>query len=226
MSPPLAPRRSLSVVLAGVVVLFGGAAIVINTRDAPAPPQASELRSARVQALEGVPFTEVPLPTVPPTTQPPPPPPPPEPEPEPDPAPAPSGSRQQSSSAPPAAQAAALAPQPSGVTCQNLGGGALVAAHSSVKPYSGDGGLSASASGWALTLCNALVGDGIYHSGQAAGENLAWVYSSGGCLNNAAMVMQAWLASPSHRANIDRFSVVGAGVACDGSNTYFVAQYR
>ena len=102
----------------------------------------------------------------------------------------------------------------------------MVAAHSSVKPFSSDGGLNASASGFALALCNAHAGENVFHSGQAAGENLAWVYSSGGCVNNAAMVMQAWLASPTHRANIDRFGVVGAGVACDGFNTYFVAQYR
>ena len=220
--------RALGVVLAVLVVVFGGTAILISVREAPSSPQASELRSARIRAPEGLPFTETPLPTVPPTTLPPPAPPEPEAEPDPAPAPAPAagGSRQQSSAAPAPAPAPDPAPPPSAGPCQNLGGGALVAAHSSVKPYSGDGALSASATGWALTLCNAHVGDGIYHSDQAAGENLAWVYSSGGCVNNASMVLQAWLASPAHRANIDRFSVVGAGVACDGSNTYFVAQYR
>ncbi len=90
MPPATWFRRAAGLVLAALVALFGGAAILISAREAPSPPQASELRSTRVQSPEGVPFTETPLPTVPPTTQPPtPPPPPPEPEPEPDPVPAP-----------------------------------------------------------------------------------------------------------------------------------------
>ena len=92
--------------------------------------------------------------------------------------------------------------------------------------FSVDGGLSASAQAFALTLCNAHVEGNLFHSGQAAGENLAWIQSTGGCLNDGNLVIQTWLGSPAHRANLDRFSVVGAGVACDGSNTYFVAQYR
>ena len=65
----------------------------------------------------------------------------------------------------------------------------------------------------------------LFHSGQGAGENLAWIQSTGGCLNDGNLVVQTWLGSPAHRVNLDQFSVVGAGVACDGSNTYFVAQY-
>ena len=71
MPPATWFRRAAGLVLAALVALFGGAAILISAREAPSPPQASELRSTRVQSPEGDPFTETPLPTVPPATQPP-----------------------------------------------------------------------------------------------------------------------------------------------------------
>jgi hypothetical protein len=123
--------------------------------------------------------------------------------------------------------AAPAPPAPPPVSsCQSLSAGGLISAHQSVHAFSADGGLSASAQAFALTLCGAHAEDRLFHSGQGAGENLAWIQSSGGCLNDGSLVVQTWLASPAHRANLDRFSVVGGGVACDGSNTYFVAQYR
>jgi uncharacterized protein YkwD len=100
----------------------------------------------------------------------------------------------------------------------------VISAHQAFKPYSVDGGLNAGAQNFAFTLCNAHAGGNLFHSGQAAGENVGWIGASG-CVNDANAIFNAWLASPAHRSNIERFGIMGAGVACDGTNTYFVAQY-
>ena len=99
-----------------------------------------------------------------------------------------------------------------------------MSAHQSFKPFAVSGALNAGAQNFAFTLCGANAGGNLFHSGQSAGENLGWIGASG-CVNNADAIFQAWLSSPGHRSNIDRFGVMGAGVACDGSNTYFVVHY-
>src|SRR5215218_4154873 len=115
MLPASLLRRAVGVAVAGLVVLFAGAAILIDARESPAPLQASELRSTRIAAVDESLAPESTLPTLP-TTQPPVPlpPAPPEPQPEPEPEPAPAattaGAREAVERAP--APAPAPAPRP------------------------------------------------------------------------------------------------------------------
>ena len=218
--------RALTLLSFALVAFFGASAIVIAVRGDASTAQATGANQLGLALARSSAATTLPVPTVPPTTAPPAPPPAPAPEPVPEPDPEPAPPARDSS--PPAARNVDPAPAPALVStsCQSLSAGGLIAAHSGIKPYSGDGGLSANAQAFALTLCNAHAEGNLFHSGQAAGENLAWIYSSGGCMNDGVAVVGYWMNSPAHRANIERFSVVGGGVACDGNNTYFVAQYR
>jgi len=90
-----------------------------------------------------------------------------------------------------------------------------------------DGAYTGSAQSFAFTLCNSHAGGNLWHSGSAPGENVGWMYSSGGCVNDANGMVGAWMNSAPHRANIlnPNFTVTGAGAACDGTNAYFVVQF-
>lgn len=220
--------RAVTLLSVALVAFFGIAALVIAVRSGGSIARAAATapsQSALTESSAGT--TTSPPPTVPPTTEPELPPPAPEPEPAPAVVP-PQGTG--ATSAPEVAPAPAPSPAPVPAvvasSCQALPAGGLIAAHQAVHPFGVDGGLSAGAQAFAFTLCNAHAEDNLFHSGQAAGENVAWIFSSGGCANDGNLIVQYWLGSPAHRANIDQFSVVGAGVACDGNNTYFVAQYR
>jgi hypothetical protein len=197
--------RAVTLLSVALVAFFGIAGLVIAVRSggsiaraaATAPSQSALTESALTESSAGT--TTSPPPTVPPTTEP---------------------------SSPPPAPSPAPVPAVVASLCHALPAGGLIAAHQAVHPFGVDGGLSAGAQAFAFTLGNAHAEDNLFHSGQAAGENVASIFSSGGCVNDGNLIVQYWLGSPAHRANIDQFSVVGAGVACDGNNTYFVAQYR
>ena len=60
------------------------------------------------------------------------------------------------------------------------------------------------------------------------GENAACVAWSRGCSSDAGYIVDGWMHSDAHRPNIldPHFQWIGIGVACDGTHTYVVVQFR
>lgn len=129
-------------------------------------------------------------------------------------------------------------PPPAPVGCP--GPGDMLSAHNSIRCQNGlnqvglDGAMSANAQFHAERLMNAG-GCTLFHAPELAswyggtfGENLACVSSSAGCSGGAGTIIDGWMASPEHRANIlnPSYNWIGIGYACDGQHSYFVVQYR
>lgn len=64
-----------------------------------------------------------------------------------------------------------------------------------------------------------------WYGGHTWGENVGCVP---GCPNDAGQIVNIWLASPGHAANVfnPAFGRIGVGVACSGSVQMVVAHYR
>jgi uncharacterized protein YkwD len=139
-------------------------------------------------------------------------------------------------------------PPPPPPPCVDAGGtgslvGDLLNSHRSIRCQNGlgdvalDGSMNDHAQFHAQRLMGAGACNNLFHSTElsawysgagAWGENLACIDWSGGCWGDAAKVMDMWMASPEHRANIlnPSYHWMGIGVACDGRRTYFVTQFR
>lgn len=98
-----------------------------------------------------------------------------------------------------------------------------------------DGAMSAHAQFHAERLMNAGACSNPFHSteldswyGGTWGENVACIFSTTGCSTNVGTVMNIWMSSAEHRANIlnPNFSWIGTGYACDGQHAFFVVQFR
>jgi uncharacterized protein YkwD len=144
------------------------------------------------------------------------------------------------------APAPAPAPEPEPVpppppACPS-GGGDFLQAHRSIRCENGlpDVGLDPAMNGPAQFHAQRLLEAGacsnLFHSPELAswyagsywGENAACAAYSGGCYGNVSTVMNGWMNSPEHRVNIldPHFRWIGVGIACDGTHTFFVVQYR
>jgi uncharacterized protein YkwD len=147
----------------------------------------------------------------------------PAPAPEPDPAPAPTPT--------PAPPSPAQCPAPGG----------MLNTHNSIRCQNGlnqlglDGAMSGNAQFHAERLMNAGACSSLFHAPELGSwysgswaENLACYFSSAGCVNDPGSVIDSWMASPEHHANIlnPNYSWIGTGYACDGQHAYFVVQYR
>jgi uncharacterized protein YkwD len=100
--------------------------------------------------------------------------------------------------------------------------------------FAGDAGMNANAQFHANRLAAASGGAcnlwhsselGAWYAGFSAGENVACVP---GCPSDGAAVVNAWLNSPGHRANIMKpgFHYIGAGAACAGGWMFAVTHFR
>jgi uncharacterized protein YkwD len=66
---------------------------------------------------------------------------------------------------------------------------------------------------------------GLWYPNQGAAENVACVP---GCPKDGAQVIDLWMGSPSHRANMlnPAYSYTGTAASCNGSVMFVVGQYR
>jgi uncharacterized protein YkwD len=132
-------------------------------------------------------------------------------------------------------------PSPPAASCATGGGGSFVELHRRIRCDNGigdiglDGDMRRNAQLSAERLAHSNACDALFHSPELGAwyagtwaENLACVYSSSGCLNDPAAVMEGWMASGTHRANIlnSSYHWLGVGVACDGSHSSFVVHFR
>ena len=142
---------------------------------------------------------------------------------------------------PPAPEPEPVPPPPPPPACPS-GGGDFLQAHRSIRCENGlpdvglDPAMNDRAQFHAQRLLEAGACSSLFHSPELAswyagsywGENAACAAYSGGCYGNVATVMNGWMNSPEHRVNIldPHFQWIGVGIACDGTHTYFVVQYR
>jgi uncharacterized protein YkwD len=137
-------------------------------------------------------------------------------------------------------------PQPSPPPCPAPGGAdfvdALLNGHRSIRCQNGVGDLALdpAVSGHAQYHAERLMAAGacssLFHSHELPqwyptsywGENIACVAWARGCSSDADYIMNGWMNSDEHRLNIldPHFEFMGVGVACDGTRTYVVVQFR
>lgn len=67
----------------------------------------------------------------------------------------------------------------------------------------------------------------VWYAGHWAAENVACI-GGAGCPTNGAQVMDLWIKSVGHRANIlnRSYRSIGVGTACNGRVSYAVTQFR
>jgi uncharacterized protein YkwD len=135
---------------------------------------------------------------------------------------------------------AACVPRPSGAPSGGGPIGDIISRHNSARANAGlpqfavDGGMSGNAQAHANRLASGAGGScnmwhsselGSWYSGHAAAENIACV---GPCPGDGAQMMNMWLNSPEHRANLlnGGYRYIGVGAACNGRAMFAVVHFR